>query len=125
MNKFTHKKMRLIKLEAVIALFLAWLLLRIKGMQSMKWTHKMKYNSPESVEKIYDSVSNISKFMPFSCKCIEIAFAVKLIAAFHKMEAFLIIGVRLQPFAAHAWVESGGSAFGIAEKSKYKELGKF
>lgn len=125
MNKFTRKKIRLIKLEAVIALILAWLLLRIKGMQSMKWTHKIKYYSPESIEKIYDSVSSISKFMPFSCKCIEIAFAVKLLAAYHRMEAFLIIGVRLQPFAAHAWVESGDSSYGIADKSKYKELGKF
>lgn len=112
-------------IEAIAGLFLAWLLLRISGVKAIKRKRQCSRTNTLRVRSIFENVSKVSHYFPVSCRCLEVAFAVKLISNMHSLKAELIMGVSLGPFIAHAWIRSEDCSFGINNTDKYNIIGVF
>ncbi|MBO0995918.1 lasso peptide biosynthesis B2 protein [Bacillus sp. SD088] len=116
---------RLLVLESILALTIAWILLRIFGVKCLKSRRKHYQHNVSWIKMVYETVLDVSQFIPFSCKCLEVASAVKLLAEFHRIKTNVILGVGTEPFTAHAWVACGNDFFGVDDSKSYKILGRF
>ncbi|WP_091037494.1 lasso peptide biosynthesis B2 protein [Paenibacillus sp. CF095] len=117
---------RLLFIESLFMLCLSWILLRLVGIKIVKIPARPPLRKKSNiVGEIYDSVWNAAQYLPFSCKCIEIAFAVKIMSLLRRLDMKVVIGVRISPFMAHSWIESEDKYFGISDPNSYKAMGWF
>lgn len=114
-----------IVLESILFLFLSWILLKIFGIKVIKWKSKTTKSNPVLLGTIYNTVFLVSQYLPIKCKCIEISTAVKFIAALHRIETSVVLGVNHNPFIAHAWVQTGDVSFGVNPKNNFSVIGIF
>ncbi len=93
-------------------------------MKILKVNTNFARKNPRLLGDIYNTVFNVSQYLPLSCKCVEISAAVKYIAFIYRLNAKVVIGVKSPPFVAHAWIESGKYSYGN-ENVPYKVIGEF
>ncbi|MDR3598906.1 MAG: lasso peptide biosynthesis B2 protein [Desulfosporosinus sp.] len=125
-------------LEASICLFLAKLL--VVSLPFKKLAPKLGIHGKESIDNLSDedyrtvkqlskAITAVSRNVPWSSKCLDCAFAAKLMLRRRKISNTLYLGVAKDEqgkMIAHAWVRTGEFYITGGEGSKkYAETGKF
>lgn len=93
------------------ALVLAWMLLKARNLeQLLPWLEKRKAKcqkdlTMQEAEEALDQIQRIKGFFLWRNACLEESLALFIWSTSQKKSVNWCVGVRLAPFASHAWVE--------------------
>ncbi|TKI54820.1 lasso peptide biosynthesis B2 protein [Brevibacillus antibioticus] len=115
----------LLIIEAIISLVVVWILLRLFKMKTINWRYETNRSNPALIRRIYNAIWTVSQYMPISCRCLEVASAVKFVAAVHRLKVTVVVGIKSCPFVSHAWINSHDLQMGVENPEDYKVIGEF
>jgi ATP-binding cassette subfamily B protein len=116
-------------LQAWLFLVYATILIRMFNMEELKTflqTRKAKCTeilNMEEADIIFLSISKSKRFLFTRTACLEQSLAIFLLATSKGKFIDMVLGVKLAPFAAHAWVEIEGVPLHEEERVEiYKKI---
>jgi hypothetical protein len=102
------------------------LLLRRRGLRSalgsLRSGNVPLRHDPAAARRLGLAVARVLRVVPGDGRCLSQALVLSRLLARRGMGADLVIAVRSQPFAAHAWLEAGGQPLLPPAGPEFKRL---
>jgi hypothetical protein len=130
LESFKYKPSFLDKFQGVIFVILAYIIIHyISIFKISKLIKIAKYIcireiSIEEADIMWETVLQSSSFFPGRIACLEQSLAFVLFAAAKRLSVVWCVGVRINPFEAHAWAELDGKPFRESEnvEKEFKKI---